>query len=181
MSSQARAQRGRRDRAAPSARGRLGTIAQTHLKVLGQRPDVVVIGGVDPVADAGDKPAYRSLDDALAADLAPTLVVVATPTETHVRIAREVVERTDALVLSEKPLATTRAEIDSLEDVADRVRVAHHFAFSPEAEWARGTPVAAGWTRPARVLSVFNDAYAGLPETPAASLSPPGSTPGPTS
>ncbi len=140
----------------------LGTIAQTHLKVLGQRPDVVVVGGVDPVADAGDVPAYRTLDDALAADLAPTLVVVATPTETHVRIVREVVERTDALVLSEKPLATTQAEIGTLADIAERVRVAHHFAFSPEVEWARRYTLAAGWSRPGRVLSIFNDAYAGL-------------------
>ena len=148
----------------------LGTIAQTHLHVLGQRRDVAVIGGVDPVAEAGALPVFRSLDDGLAADPAPTLVVVATPTDTHVRIAREVVERTDALVLSEKPLATTRAEIDSLEDVADRVRVAHHFAFSPEAEWALRYTRAAGWTRPTRVLSVFNDAYARLPEARLASL-----------
>ena len=137
MSSQARAERGDVTRQHRVLVVGLGTIAQTHLKVLGQRPDVVVVGGVDPVADAGDVPAYRTLDDALAADLAPTLVVVATPTETHVRIVREVVERTDALVLSEKPLATTQAEIGTLADIAERVRVAHHFAFSPEVEWAR--------------------------------------------
>jgi predicted dehydrogenase len=140
----------------------LGTIAQTHLQVLGQRPDVAVVGGVDPVAEAGGVPAYRTLEDALAADLTPTLVVVATPTETHVRIVREVVERTEALVLSEKPLGTTRAEIEALADVADRVRVAHHFAFSPEVEWARRYILAAGWDRPMRVLSIFNDAYARL-------------------
>jgi predicted dehydrogenase len=147
----------------------LGTIAQTHLQVLGQRRDVRLVGGVDPVAQAAVVPVFRSLDDALAADVAPTLAVVATPTDTHVRLVRDLVERTDALVLSEKPLATTRAEVDGLADVADRVRVAHHFAFSPEVEWALRFTLAAGWTRPNRVLSVFNDAYAGLGEARLAS------------
>jgi len=147
----------------------LGTIAQTHLQVLGQRRDVTLVGGVDPVAQAAVVPVFRSLDDALAADVALTLAVVATPTDTHVRLVRDLVERTDALVLSEKPLATTRAEVDGLADVADRVRVAHHFAFSPEVEWALRFTLAAGWTRPNRVLSVFNDAYAGLGEARLAS------------
>lgn len=147
----------------------LGTIAQTHLQVLAQRDDVTVVGGVDPVASGVGFPVFAALDDALAAGLAPDLVVVATPTETHVRIVREAVARTDALVLSEKPLATTREEIDTLADVADRVRVAHHFAFSPEVEWALRHIRAAGWARPTRVLSVFNDAYAGLGDTRLAS------------
>ena len=140
----------------------LGTIAQTHLQVLGQRDDVSVVGGVDPVAEGLGFPVFSALDDAVTAGLDPDLVVVATPTETHVEIVREAVERTDALVLSEKPLATTLEEIDTLADVSDRVRVAHHFAFSPEVEWALRHTRAAGWTRPTRVLSVFNDAYAGL-------------------
>ncbi len=148
----------------------LGTIAQTHLQVLGQRPDAVVVAGVDPTADLDEAPTYRTLDDALAVDLEPTLVVVATPTETHVPIVRTLVERTTALVLSEKPLATTRADIAALADVADRVRVAHHFAFSPEVEWARRFTRDLGWSRPSRVLSVFNDAYASLPETRLASV-----------
>jgi predicted dehydrogenase len=142
----------------------LGTIARVHLHVLRQRPDMTVVGGVDPVADCpGDVPVFRTLGDALAAEPAPQLVVVATPTETHVPVVREVVEGTDALVLSEKPLAISLAEVETLAAVSDRVRVAHHFAFSPEVEWARRHTLAAGWARPARVLSVFNDAYAGLP------------------
>jgi len=141
----------------------LGTIAQTHLRVLGQRADVTVVAGVDPVVDATTFPVFRTLPEALAAEPAPDLVVVATPTETHVRLVREAVDHSDALVLSEKPLATTLDEIDALADVADRVRVAHHFAFSPEVEWARRHVTAAGWGRPTRVLSVFHDAYAGLP------------------
>ena len=148
----------------------LGTIAQTHLSVLAQRADVTVVAGVDPVVDGLALPVFRSLTDALAADAAPDVVVVATPTETHVGLAREIVDRTDALVLSEKPLATSLRELAGLADVADRVRVAHHFAFSPEVEWARLHVAAAGWGRPTRVLSVFHDAYAGLPAARVASL-----------
>jgi predicted dehydrogenase len=148
----------------------LGTIAQTHLAVLAQRSDVNVVGGVDPAADAEGFPVYRSLSDALAAEPAPDLVVVATPTDTHVRLVGEIVDRTDALVLSEKPLATGLADLEPLASVADRVRVAHHFAFSPEVEWARLHVSAAGWSRPTRVLSVFHDAYAGLPPARLASL-----------
>ncbi|HEX3222983.1 MAG TPA: Gfo/Idh/MocA family oxidoreductase [Nocardioides sp.] len=147
----------------------LGTIAMTHLAVLGGRSDVQVVGGVDPARPAVDVPVHRTLDEALSADPAPELVVVATPTDTHVPIVREVVDRTDALVLSEKPLATSLAEVEALADVADRVRVAHHFAFSPEVEWARRRVVAEGWGRPTRVVSVFNDAYAGLGEARLAS------------
>src|SRR5262249_38523767 len=142
----------------------LGTIAQTHLQVLARLDGVSVVGGVDPVADDARFTVFRTVDEALEAALSPDLVVVATPTQTHPRIVRELVERTDALVLSEKPLATTSGEIDTLVDVADRVRVAHHFAFSPEVEWALRWVRTAGWSRPARVLSVFNDAYAGLGE-----------------
>lgn len=148
----------------------LGTIAQTHLSVLAQRSDVTVVAGVDPVADGHAFPVFGSLAAALAAEPDPDLVVVATPTDTHVPLVREIVDRTGALVLSEKPLATSLADLAGLADVADRVRVAHHFAFSPEVEWARRHVVAAGWGRPSRVLSVFHDAYAELPPSRVASL-----------
>ncbi len=141
----------------------LGTIAQTHLSVLAQRPDVAVVGGVDPVVDGAAFPVFPSLAEALTTAPDPDLVVVATPSDTHVDLVREVVDASGALVLSEKPLATSLGEIDRLTDVADRVRVAHHFAFSPEVEWARRHVTGAGWGRPTRVLSVFHDAYGGLP------------------
>jgi predicted dehydrogenase len=147
----------------------LGTIARTHLEVLAQRSDVTIVGGVDPRAADLVAPAFRSLDEALAAEPSPDLVVVATPTETHVGLVRQVVDRTDAVVLSEKPLATSLADVRALADVAGRVRVAHHFAFSPEVEWARVRIVAAGWGRPTWVSSCFNDAYAGLGEARLAS------------
>jgi len=148
----------------------LGTIARTHLSVLRARADVTVVAGVDPVADGVGVPVVRTLGEALTRCSAPDLVVLATPTETHVRLAREIVDRTPALVLSEKPLATTLAELETLGDAAERVRVAHHFAFSPEVEWALQHVTPADWGRPHGVLSVFNDAYAALPASRAASL-----------
>jgi predicted dehydrogenase len=147
----------------------LGTIARTHLEVLAEVPDLTVVAGVDPAATGLDLPVFPTLDGALRADLAPDLVAVATPTDTHVALVRQLVDRTDALVLSEKPLAVGAADIESVADVADRVRVAHHFAFSPEVEWALAHVRAAGWGRPTRVSSRFNDAYAGLGETRLAS------------
>jgi predicted dehydrogenase len=145
----------------------LGTIARTHLAVLARRRDVEVVGGVDPVTVDLPFPVHPSLAEALAARPQPDLVVVATPTHTHVPLVREIVDHTDALVLCEKPLATSLADLQTLADTAHRVRVAHHFAFSPEVEWARRH--AAGWDRPTRVLSVFNDAYARLPDARLAS------------
>lgn len=147
----------------------LGTIARTHLEVLDRLPGVSVVAGVDPLLPEVGVPAFATLDDALRAEPSPDLVVVATPTDTHVALVREIVDRTEALVLSEKPLGSTLADLEGLADVADRVRVAHHFAFSPEVEWALARVRAAGWGRPTRVTSVFNDAYAGLGATRLAS------------
>jgi predicted dehydrogenase len=148
----------------------LGTIAQTHLDVLSRRRDVTLVAGVDPVVGDPRLPVYRSVDDALAEVPDPDLVVVATPTPTHVAVVLQILDRSTALVLSEKPLATLVTDVDALRPAADRVRVAHHFAFSPEVEWARRHVTAHGWTRPARVVSTFNDAYSGLSASRQASL-----------
>jgi predicted dehydrogenase len=155
----------------------LGTIARTHLDVLAVVGGFEVTGAVDPSpTQQGVTPLHRDLDEAFAAGAEPDLVVVATPTPTHLGIVSDLLERCDATILSEKPLATTAAEIAELERahgrdrVAGRVRVAHHFAFSPEVEWAR-TVVRQhpDWGRPSSILSVFNDAYAAMPPTQRAS------------
>src|SRR5262249_31602367 len=73
-----------------------------------------VVGGVDPAAGVEGVPVFGTLSEALAAVPAPDLVVVASPTDTHVRLVREAVESTGALVLSEKPLATSVAELEPL-------------------------------------------------------------------
>ena len=140
----------------------LGTIARTHLAVLAARDDVEVIGGVDPrPVDRLDVPVLPSLEAGLAEG--PDVVVVATPTDTHAEVVGAVLAGSDALVLSEKPLVRTRAALRDLEDAhgdaLGRVRVAHHFAYSPEVAWALSR-VRSDWGAPRRILSVFNDAYA---------------------
>jgi predicted dehydrogenase len=143
----------------------LGTIARTHLSVLAARPDATVIAGVDPALPDADFPVFASLPDALASIGQPDLVVVATPTDTHVSLVSESLSLCGALVLSEKPLARTPSAIAGLEAqhapglVRDRLKVAHHFAFSPEVEWARAYVAGRALGVPTRVQAVFNDAY----------------------
>jgi predicted dehydrogenase len=155
----------------------LGRIAQTHLAVLSRLPEVEVVAGVDP-APAHDVPfaVLSSLAEGLA--LEPDLVVLATPTSTHVELASAVLADSAALVLAEKPLAQTAAEISALESrhspalVAARLKVAHHFAFSPEVEWAARLVAAhPEWGPPTHVVAMSTDAYGGaLTEQRRASL-----------
>ena len=151
----------------------LGTIASTHHEVLSADPDVEIVGGVDPHPGLQTvAPLFADLDEAFAAGLDPHLVVVATPTDTHVPLVSDLLGRCEAMVLSEKPLAATTSAVTELERahgrevVASRVKVAHHFAFSPEVEWARRlVSQNPAWGTPTRITCVFNDAYARLPET----------------
>ncbi|WP_435768732.1 Gfo/Idh/MocA family protein [Nocardioides sp. SYSU DS0651] len=145
----------------------LGTIARTHLTVLAGRHDTVVVGGVEPRGGADHPfPVWPSYDAALAARVEHDLVVVATPTDTHPGLVREVLAGSEARVLCEKPLARDLTAIRALEDadptLRRRLSVAHHFAFSPEVTWARDQAAARpDWGPPERILSVFNDPYAG--------------------
>jgi len=148
----------------------LGTIAETHLAVLAEIPSVELAFVVDPdpgaAADlAGDAPRYDRLDPALD-DHQPDLVVVATPTETHATLARQALTGSAARVLVEKPLVHDLAALDDLRslgpavDLAARVFVAHHFAFSPEVLWA--ADLIAGhpeWGPVSRIVAVFHDPY----------------------
>ncbi len=132
------------------------------------RPDLTVAFGVDPrpseLAERHELPQYASLAEGLASSEPLDLVVVATPTDSHVALVEEALSSTSALVLSEKPLTRMPSQLDQLvRDVPDaeaRLRVAHHFAFSPEVLWAERTSQA--WSArgvPRRIVSVFNDPY----------------------
>ena len=150
----------------------LGTIARTHLSVVDALEGIAVVGGVDPHArPETDFPVHKSLTAALAHTPEPDIVVVATPTDTHVDLAHELLESTGALILSEKPLASSRRDTERLREahaaqvLDERLKVAHHFAFSPEVEWGlRLVTRNPGWGRPTQVASVFNDAYSGFSE-----------------
>jgi predicted dehydrogenase len=154
----------------------LGRIARTHIAVLDRLAETTVTAGVDP-APSYDVPfpVHARLEEGLATE--PDLVVLATPTESHAALASELLSGTDALVLSEKPLAQTSAAIAELEArhspgvVAARLKVAHHFAFSPEVEWA--SRLVAGhpeWGPPTRVTAMSTDAYGTLTDSQRASL-----------
>jgi predicted dehydrogenase len=159
----------------------LGTIARTHLRVLDQLPGAAVVFGVDPADPAPATRAglavHRTLQEPLAHHGQPDLIVIATPTPTHVELLGAVLRLTEGLVLVEKPLSASTAALDRLEgchgteELARRVRVAHHFAFSPEVLAAErlvrehGRDAAPRW-----ILCSFNDPYVHKPEAERASL-----------
>jgi predicted dehydrogenase len=154
----------------------LGRIARTHAAVLARRPDTEIVAGVDPAPTYDVAfPVLGSLDEGLA--LEPDLVVLATPTETHAALTSEVLTRSEALVLAEKPLASTSAAIAELADrhspdvLARRLKVAHHFAFSPEVEHAvRLVAEHPEWGPPTRAVAMSTDAYGSLTDSQRASL-----------
>ena len=144
----------------------LGVIGRVHLRVLAATEGVETVLVVDPrAADvASSPPRYPRLADALAVhggDL--DIVVLATPTDTHLDLAAEALTGTRATVLSEKPLSPDAAALARFErDHAahlPRLRVVNHVAFSPEVEWAVRVVRRHGWGPPHRVLSTFNDPY----------------------
>ena len=159
----------------------LGTIARTHLRVLDLLPRTEVAFGVDPAeataATPAGVPVHRTLEEALAHHGEPDLLVIATPTPTHVELLGAVLDLTGAPVLVEKPLSASAAELDCLErrhgteELIRRVRVAHHFAFSPEVVAAeRLVREHAPAATPRRILCSFNDPYVHKQDAERASL-----------
>ena len=119
----------------------LGTIAKTHIRVLQSLPGVRLVFGADPGRSTAelpsDVPPFSSLHEALAEHPVPDMLVIATPTPTHLELLSQALGTTAGLVLAEKPLSDSTGALDDLEnahgveELAQRVRVAHHFAFSP--------------------------------------------------
>ncbi|MFF1902815.1 Gfo/Idh/MocA family protein [Kitasatospora sp. NPDC058218] len=149
----------------------VGIIAETHLAVLAEREDVALEFTVDsrpvePVDFRGATPPhYGDLPRALDAHR-PDLVVLATPTETHAELAVQALLRSGARVLVEKPLVHDLAslaalrELDGKADVRGRLFTAHHFAFSPEVDWAAALIAAnPGWGPVTAITSAFYDPY----------------------
>ncbi|KOV36827.1 hypothetical protein ADK60_05830 [Streptomyces sp. XY431] len=149
----------------------VGIIAETHLAVLAERPDVQLEFTVDPRAVAPvvfrgrPAPHYGDLVRALD-EHRPDLVVLATPTETHAELTELTLLRSTARVLVEKPLVHDRAALEALRDldgkadVRGRVFTAHHFAFSPEVDWAAELLAAhPEWGPVTTVTSAFYDPY----------------------
>lgn len=122
----------------------LGAVARTHLQVLQQIADVAVLAGVDPAAPQSltfrgrEIPVYATVQEA-AANHAPSLVVIATPSRTHTAVCDEVARSfPQAAILVEKPAADSYAGAHHLlAELGGRqpVDVAFHMAFSPEVRW----------------------------------------------
>ena len=127
-----------------------GHLGRIHARLLRGRDDVELIAVVDPVAAARDAVAaefqtasvadYRSLDGRIDA------AVVATPTQFHHEVARDLLQR-GIHALVEKPITTTVAEAESLIVAAARgglvLQVGHVERFNPALRAVRprlGTP-----------------------------------------
>lgn len=149
----------------------VGVIAATHLAVLAERPDVELEFTVDPRAvgpvafRGGTPPHYGALRPALDGHR-PDLLVLATPTETHAELVTEALLHSTARILVEKPLVHDRASLAALRaldesvDVRGRVFTAHHFAFSPEVDWAAELLAAhPEWGPVTTITSAFYDPY----------------------
>ena len=97
-----------------------GAFGREHLKGLGRRSDVSIVGVADPghaaadnaVASFGAERAFADTAEMLDA-LRPDGLIVATPGATHLAIATAALER-DVPVLLEKPVGMTAAEGDAL-------------------------------------------------------------------
>ena len=115
-----------------------GHLGRFHARIAANLPDARLVAVVDPIADArnqlaaetGSKPLEHFQDLFGMADA----VILATPTESHYKIARELL--TGGIhVLVEKPVTTTVAEADELVQLAQRqqltLQVGHIERFNP--------------------------------------------------
>ncbi|MFC5948709.1 Gfo/Idh/MocA family oxidoreductase [Pseudonocardia lutea] len=143
-----------------------GVIGRVHLGVLRSFPQVEVVALVNPVRPAeelvGPAAWFPTLGAALSTGAAPDLLVLATPTETHLGLAAEALAAAPGTtVLSEKPLTGDPGLLAAFRrDHAahlDRLRVVNHFAYSPEVRWALATVEEHGWGPPQVVLADFSD------------------------
>jgi Oxidoreductase family, NAD-binding Rossmann fold len=121
-----------------------GMIGHLHVQALKQIEGVRVIGGTDTgpgrtLSYRGrQRPVYRHLGDLL--DRSPSAVIVATPTPTHAGICRALAAHghRPRLVLMEKPLGSSLAEVDGILSPGPDMEVIglYHAAHAPEVLWA---------------------------------------------
>jgi UDP-N-acetylglucosamine 3-dehydrogenase len=102
-----------------------GNMGRNHFRVLGTLAECSIAGVVEPRGDAAaeldDARIYPALEDALSAE-EPDAVLLVTPTRTHHRLARVLLER-GLPFLVEKPVALTLDEGRELVELATRARV----------------------------------------------------------
>lgn len=123
-----------------------GRIAESHVAALNAVAGLELVGAVDP----GDTPArlyrgqpitvYRDVAIAIT-ETAPDIVVIATPTWSHVRDCHEVLDLSPGgVLLVEKPLGGAVADALGLlartRELETTLYVLYHLAFAPEVLWA---------------------------------------------
>ena len=115
-------------RAAIVGAGRMGMV---HGHLLQVHPDTELVGFVDRDTSLRDSLASQGLRaplfasrDALYAATSPDAVFVCTPTHTHLPVVREYLKEPVHLFV-EKPLATTRADAEAIQKLADEAGVMH--------------------------------------------------------
>jgi predicted dehydrogenase len=146
-----------------------GRVSSSHLTALELLPTVEVVAGVDifhpeplyfrqrPLEIYRDLPAAIEEQD-------PDVVVVATPTPTHVALCHRVIDLAPKVeLLVEKPLSTSALDaaklISRATDEGTTLQQLFHMAFAPEVLWA-ARRVASGDLGPVRsITSTFSDPY----------------------
>ncbi|MFO0867901.1 MAG: Gfo/Idh/MocA family oxidoreductase [Pirellulales bacterium] len=119
-------------------------LGRIHARLLRQRPDVDLVGIVEPQAAAREAASREfwvpGVADFRALPRTIEAAIVAAPTTCHHALALQLL-RNDVHVLVEKPLTTTSAEAEELVDVAARrqrvLQVGHVERFNPALDAAR--------------------------------------------
>ncbi len=123
----------------------LGRISRHHLEALEPIAGIDVVGGCDPapgrrlVFRGAGRPVFASPDELAA--LAPTTVVVATPTAVHHETCVRILSWPErpARLLVEKPMASSLEQVEELSarsGALTEISVLYHAAYAPEVLWA---------------------------------------------
>jgi predicted dehydrogenase len=125
----------------------VGTIAAAHLDALERIPGIEVLAGADVNPGAtlsycgSSLPVYPTMRELLLGHDLDDLIV-ATPAATHVAVCEEAMAfgAKAPRILVEKPLATTRSDVERLLAEAEAYRggfvALYHFRYAPEVIWA---------------------------------------------
>lgn len=115
----------------------VGRMGRNHLRVVQENPEFQLRGIVDPVL-AGKGSTHNGIPVFADVESVPAdsyrVAIVATPTETHHAVAKQLIARGKHILL-EKPLASTVAQCNELRELSERagirIAVGHVERFNP--------------------------------------------------
>jgi predicted dehydrogenase len=153
----------------------LGRISAVHKEALAMIGGVEIVAGVETrqqraeAARRSGLAVYSTLADALSSHRCD-VVIVATPTLTHLDLCRQALDLAgDAEVLVEKPLGVDAEAVDQLLDAVAasgrRLHVLYHSSHAPEVAWgvARATEIAATAGTIQAIEAAYCDPYVVAP------------------